>query len=184
MGEEGQEQQEQDPTPHKRKFSLTLEQAQQLVAMFGVAVALGTGIFAAWSFHSSSNTQAEDAAYRVLSEHMTLRLEQSKDLDDPNLIDRLAVHPEYLNNPGRVSNSDFAIYKGVAANGLMIAEQLFRTRGDKEPWRSTAKRLIWDYRALIFYGKLDCDTYEPEFLEFISETLQTTQRKFCGVNVV
>jgi hypothetical protein len=93
---------------------------------------------------------------------------------------RFAQHPEYLDDTERVSSADVAIYTRVADHGLLVAGQLFRTRGDKEAWRSTAERLIFEFRATILYGGgFACDTYEPEFIEFVSESLNSSRAEFC-----
>jgi hypothetical protein len=204
MDEEGREKQRQKTTRYKRTwrrgpcerrfsiFSIDLEQGHHIATIIGVVVALGTGIFAAYTFAHSSNVQAEDAAYRVLSEHMRLRVEQVKELEEPLLMDQLAESPEYLSNPEIVSEGDYAnrseylsdlsnpeviaeedyaIYLDVAEHGLLTAEHMFRTRGEDEGWRSTAEWLIRFYQAFVRYRGLACETYNPEFIEFISEDL-------------
>jgi hypothetical protein len=185
MSDEGQEGQGQTTTRREQTFPFNLEQAHYIATIVGVVVALGTGIFAAWTFAYSSNVQADDAAYRVLHEHFSLRLEGIKELDDPRLMDDIEEHPKI---PEGVSGKDFAIYTSVAEHGVSSAEQIYRTRGryrtggDAGYWRSAAERMIFDYQAIILDpdGGLDCDTFSPEYIKFVSETLDVPQRRFCA----
>jgi hypothetical protein len=123
--------------------------------------------------------QADDAAYRVLHEHYSLRLEGIKELDDPTLMDQIEGNPKtFKDSEGVSDNDDLAIYTSVAEHGVSTAEQIYRTRGDEEYWRSAAGSLIWKYRALIIHRGLQCGTWHPEFIEFISETLNVPQSRF------
>jgi hypothetical protein len=194
MARDGQDEQGQKRTRHKRPrrrgpsreptFPRTTEELQHIATILGVVIALATGLWTAYTFIQSSYVQAEDAAYRVLHEHFSLRLEGIKELDDPGLMDLIEEHPKILKDKilkdsERVSDKDLAIYTSVAGHGVSIAEQIYRTRGDEEYWRSAAGSLIWKYRALIIYVKLRCGTFNPEFIEFISETLQISRTSFC-----
>jgi hypothetical protein len=165
--------------PRARRSSFNLEQAQHIAAILGVVIALGTGILGLVTFRYSTNVQAEDAAYRVLSDHYSLRLEQIKELDDPTLMDDLVEHPEYLIDRERVSEPDAAIYTGVAEHGISIAEQIYITRRNDEGWRSTSRAMIWQYRALFTHRRLLCGTFKPDFIEFISETLEKPPTDIC-----
>ena len=148
----------------------------QVATILSVPVGAATIIVAGWTFIYNSNVQADDTASRSIQEHVKLWVEHPE-LNDTQR--QLRLSPEDLADPDKVSDEDYDHYRNLAIHGLGVLETIYVTRGDQEGWRNTVAGWLYEYEAAIRYGDFICSDYNPDFVNFIAETLNLSHDDFC-----
>ncbi len=167
------------PGISKRVFggqSVDWQKWAHIATIFSVLVGAATIVVAGWTFIYNANVQAEDTASRSVQEHIKLWVEHPE-LNDTQR--QLRLSPEDLADPAKVSDEDYDHYRNLAIHGLGTLETIFVTRGDQEGWRNSVAGWVHEYEAIIRYGDFICEDYNPDFVDFIAETLNLSREDFC-----
>jgi hypothetical protein len=148
----------------------------KLATVIAAIVAIIAVVVGGFQYLSTSNQQSEDAAYRVVEDHMKLRVD-TPELNE--LLREVRVNPEHLSDENEVSAPEYDHYRDLAIHGLTTAEHIYNTRGEDEGWKSTAEGWVREYEAAILYGTFICEDYGDEFVDFVGDTLKRDLAEFC-----